>query len=114
MKQADDILADVPRETEMRLRDYLALLIRWNTSINLVARAEPELLWQRHVLDSAQLSSLLPSERHDYIVSRLAKQTADKQRQAEKTQHITPCLDPASPGLPTFPPMKRLSSMRLL
>ena len=46
----------------MRLRDYLALLIRWNTRINLVARAEPELLWQRHVLDSAQLFPLLPSE----------------------------------------------------
>ena len=62
MKQTDDVLAGVPRETEMRLRDYLALLIRWNARINLVARAEPELIWQRHILDSAQLLPLLPAE----------------------------------------------------
>ncbi len=61
MKQADDILAGVSRETETRLRDYLSLLMRWNTRINLVARAEPELLWQRHILDSVQLLPLLPT-----------------------------------------------------
>ncbi|WP_328702704.1 16S rRNA (guanine(527)-N(7))-methyltransferase RsmG [Belnapia mucosa] len=53
-------IPEVPRETEAKLRDYLALLIRWNQRINLVAKAEPELLWQRHILDSAQLAPLLP------------------------------------------------------
>ena len=46
----------VSRETEERLRAYLALLIRWNARINLVADASPEELWQRHVLDCLQCS----------------------------------------------------------
>ncbi len=60
MKQSDNPLADVPRETEARLRDYLALLLRWNARINLVARADDDTLWTRHILDSAQLAPLLP------------------------------------------------------
>jgi 16S rRNA (guanine(527)-N(7))-methyltransferase RsmG len=52
---------DVPRETEAKLREYLALLIRWNARINLVARGDADALWQRHVLDSMQLAPLLSS-----------------------------------------------------
>jgi len=50
----------VSRETQAKLRDFLALLRRWNTRINLVAQQEPEILWQRHVLDSLQLLPLMP------------------------------------------------------
>jgi len=50
----------VPRETEARLRDYLRLLLEWNSKINLVAAAPEETLWQRHVLDAWQLLPLLP------------------------------------------------------
>ena len=50
----------VSRETEEKLRAYLALLIRWNSRINLVADASPESLWCRHVVDSIQLAPLLP------------------------------------------------------
>jgi 16S rRNA (guanine(527)-N(7))-methyltransferase RsmG len=60
VKQAEDVLAGVSRETEARLRDYLALLLRWNTRINLVAKADAETLWTRHILDSAQLAPVLP------------------------------------------------------
>jgi 16S rRNA (guanine(527)-N(7))-methyltransferase RsmG len=52
---------DVPRETEARLQEYLALLIRWNARINLVAGDNADALWQRHVLDSVQLAPLLPA-----------------------------------------------------
>ncbi len=52
--------ADVSRETLDRLRNFLALLKRWNQTINLVAPAPTETLWQRHVLDSLQLLPLLP------------------------------------------------------
>jgi 16S rRNA (guanine(527)-N(7))-methyltransferase RsmG len=52
---------DVPRETEAKLREYLALLIRWNARINLVAGDNADALWQRHVLDSVQLAPLLPA-----------------------------------------------------
>jgi 16S rRNA (guanine527-N7)-methyltransferase len=43
---------DVPRET---LESFIALLLRWNRTVNLIARADETLLWTRHVLDSLQL-----------------------------------------------------------
>ena len=51
---------EVSRETRDRLRDYLALLRRWNARINLVADAPEEEQWSRHILDSLQLVPLLP------------------------------------------------------
>lgn len=60
MKQCEAGSLDVPRETEARLRDYLALLRTWNVRINLVAHAAEEQIWQRHILDSWQLLPLLP------------------------------------------------------
>jgi 16S rRNA (guanine(527)-N(7))-methyltransferase RsmG len=51
----------VSRETEDRLRAFLALLLRWNGRINLVAEDSPDALWQRHILDSLQLLPLLPA-----------------------------------------------------
>jgi 16S rRNA (guanine(527)-N(7))-methyltransferase RsmG len=62
VKQDEDALAGVSRETEMRLREYLSLLVRWNSHINLVAKADAAALWRRHILDSTQLAPLLPSE----------------------------------------------------
>ncbi len=58
MKQGD---VDVPRETEVRLRGFVALLLRWNARINLVSERDEAAIWQRHVLDSLQLASLVPA-----------------------------------------------------
>lgn len=52
--------APVSRETEARLRAFLALLLQWNARINLVADAPAEALWRRHILDGWQLLPLLP------------------------------------------------------
>ncbi|WP_135468314.1 16S rRNA (guanine(527)-N(7))-methyltransferase RsmG [Crenalkalicoccus roseus] len=60
MKQAADPALTVSRETEARLREFLALLRRWNLRINLVADRDETALWRRHVLDSLQLVPLLP------------------------------------------------------
>jgi 16S rRNA (guanine(527)-N(7))-methyltransferase RsmG len=57
VKQAD---VDVPRETEARLSDFVALLLRWNARINLTAERDEATIWQRHVLDSLQLTPLVP------------------------------------------------------
>jgi 16S rRNA (guanine527-N7)-methyltransferase len=51
---------DVPRETEQRLREFVALLLRWNAKINLTAERDEATIWQRHVLDSLQLTPLIP------------------------------------------------------
>src|SRR5438128_1034182 len=50
----------VSRETLDRLRAYADLLTTWNAKINLIGRATVADLWQRHMLDSAQLVPLLP------------------------------------------------------
>jgi 16S rRNA (guanine527-N7)-methyltransferase len=51
---------DVSRETRDRLETMVHLLIRWQKVINLVGKATLEDIWIRHVLDSAQLSILVP------------------------------------------------------
>ena len=52
---------DVSRETLARLTTYVALLERWQNSVNLVSKGTLSDIWRRHILDSAQLYSLLPS-----------------------------------------------------
>jgi 16S rRNA (guanine527-N7)-methyltransferase len=51
----------VPRETRQRLQRFVALLIEWNKSIRLVARADQQELWSRHVDDCLSLLSMLPA-----------------------------------------------------
>lgn len=52
--------ADVSRETEIALSAYVAALKKWNTSINLVSRSSTDRIWERHILDSAQIFPLVP------------------------------------------------------
>jgi 16S rRNA (guanine(527)-N(7))-methyltransferase RsmG len=51
---------NVSPETIGRLRNYVALLLRWNATINLVGRGDSDLVWTRHVADSLRLQSLVP------------------------------------------------------
>lgn len=51
----------VSRETLQRLESFAESLVLWNKRINLVGKATLEDLWQRHMLDSAQLHPLLPA-----------------------------------------------------
>lgn len=58
-----DALADlisVSRETAARLQIYADLLVKWQTSINLVGASTLPDLWRRHFLDSAQLAKHVP------------------------------------------------------
>ena len=54
-------IADVSRETLDRLQLYADLLAKWQVSINLVASSTLSDVWRRHMLDSAQLTALMPS-----------------------------------------------------
>jgi 16S rRNA (guanine527-N7)-methyltransferase len=53
-------LDDVSRETKGRLDQLVALVKKWNPAINLVSRATLTDLWERHIVDSAQLFPLRP------------------------------------------------------
>jgi 16S rRNA (guanine527-N7)-methyltransferase len=47
--------------TEAKLDAYLALLIQWNSRINMVAERDPAILRARHLCDCLQLLPLLPA-----------------------------------------------------
>jgi 16S rRNA (guanine527-N7)-methyltransferase len=50
---------DVSRETLAALEKFSALLLHWNRTVNLVSLGDEPLLWQRHIADSLQLTSLI-------------------------------------------------------
>lgn len=50
---------DVSRETFQTLQDYRALLLKWTRRINLISRSTEETVWDRHILDSAQLFPMI-------------------------------------------------------
>lgn len=52
---------DVPRETMERLDAFVALLRAEHERQNLVSKASLDFVWQRHILDSAQLLRWVPS-----------------------------------------------------
>jgi 16S rRNA (guanine527-N7)-methyltransferase len=51
----------VSRETLQQLREFEALVRRWNPAINLVSKASLPVLWERHIVDSAQLLDYCPA-----------------------------------------------------
>ncbi len=53
-------IAEVSRETLVRLETFVGLLRRWQGAQNLVAVATLNDVWRRHVADSAQLAALFP------------------------------------------------------
>jgi 16S rRNA (guanine527-N7)-methyltransferase len=73
MPQADTALAadraralaltDVSRETLQRLDRFVALLLAWQKTTNLIAPSTIPKLWTRHVADSLQLLGLAPEAR---------------------------------------------------
>lgn len=58
---------NVSRETLSALQAFDALVQRWNPAINLVSKATVDSLWQRHILDSAQIFSLCPAGAQSWI-----------------------------------------------
>jgi 16S rRNA (guanine527-N7)-methyltransferase len=57
-------LSPVSRETADRLDRFVALLLDWQSRINLIASSTVPVLWTRHIADSLQLCALAPDARH--------------------------------------------------
>ena len=53
---------NVSRETEAKLEVYVKLLEKWQQRINLVSSKTLPYIWQRHILDCAQLTAYLPTK----------------------------------------------------
>ncbi len=60
----DQLLGNVivSRETIQRLESFVRLIRRWSPQINLIGKAEISHLWERHIVDSAQLVPLVSQE----------------------------------------------------
>jgi 16S rRNA (guanine527-N7)-methyltransferase len=56
-------LTPVSRETAARLDQFVALLLRWQKAVQLVAPSTIPKLWTRHIADSLQLLELAPDAR---------------------------------------------------
>lgn len=56
-------LTPVSRETEERLDRFVALLLAWQATTQLVAQSTIPRLWTRHIADSLQLLPLAPEAR---------------------------------------------------
>jgi 16S rRNA (guanine527-N7)-methyltransferase len=48
--------------SDTKLREFAALLLRWNASLNLIAARDAATLWDRHIADSLQLVPLMPAD----------------------------------------------------
>jgi 16S rRNA (guanine527-N7)-methyltransferase len=59
--RVDDPILDVSRETTERLRALQGLVEKWTVRINLISKATTQEVWNRHIIDSAQIFSLAPS-----------------------------------------------------
>ncbi|MGY6709964.1 MAG: 16S rRNA (guanine(527)-N(7))-methyltransferase RsmG [Rhizobiaceae bacterium] len=57
------LVGPVSRETESKLLRYGEMLERWTKASNLIAPSTIADLWNRHILDSAQLVALKPDAR---------------------------------------------------
>jgi 16S rRNA (guanine527-N7)-methyltransferase len=56
-------LVPVSRETTARLDRFAALLLDWQSHINLIAASTVPVLWTRHIADSLQLLAIAPDAR---------------------------------------------------
>lgn len=55
------VAGPVSRETFLKLETFEDLLRKWNARINLTAASTLENVWERHILDSAQLLAMAPA-----------------------------------------------------
>lgn len=54
---------NVSRETFAVLQQFVVLLEKWNKSINLIGKSTVDTIWQRHIIDSAQLLDHIPNDK---------------------------------------------------
>ena len=56
MKQFDEIL----RKSQAELQNFVDFVLKWQRTVNLIAPSTIPDIWERHVVDSAQLISYIP------------------------------------------------------
>jgi 16S rRNA (guanine527-N7)-methyltransferase len=49
----------VPHETLYKLSEYVEILLKWNSKINLISKNSENDIWIRHILDSVQIEKFI-------------------------------------------------------
>ena len=57
----------VSRETKKKLEQLSALIIKWTKSINLISPNSVSDIWDRHIVDSAQIFQIAPSNWTNWV-----------------------------------------------
>lgn len=57
----------VSRETTERLNAYVALLLKWNRTINLISKRDESEIWSRHIEDALQLLAFWPDNLDRFV-----------------------------------------------
>ncbi|CAN7229930.1 16S rRNA (guanine(527)-N(7))-methyltransferase RsmG [Phyllobacterium sp. LjRoot231] len=60
-KRLQEVLSHVSRETVDNLCGFEELFRKWSTAINLASPSTLDQLWERHIVDSAQLFDMAPN-----------------------------------------------------
>lgn len=50
-----------------RLQQFVELVLKWNPSINVIARSTADAVWIRHIVDSVQVFSLVRPEHRSWV-----------------------------------------------
>ena len=58
---------NVSRETQDELSAFADMVLHWNKAINLISRSSENLIWDRHVVDSARLAALAPEDTRTWV-----------------------------------------------
>lgn len=69
MSRAEEITSglNVSRETMERMENYVVLLEKWTTRINLISRASIPMIWDRHIDDSCQLAPFISEDKDTWV-----------------------------------------------
>ncbi|SFR53951.1 16S rRNA m(7)G-527 methyltransferase [Yoonia tamlensis] len=59
--------ANVSRETIDRLQEFANLVRKWTVKINLISPSTVETLWERHIIDSAQIYASAPNSFEKWV-----------------------------------------------
>ena len=54
------VFRNVSRETFLNLELFSSLLLKWNSSINLIGKSTEDDIWERHIVDSVQIHEYIP------------------------------------------------------
>lgn len=60
-------LSNVSRETNHMLATYVAMIEKWNRSINLISTTTEAIIWTRHIHDSAQLFAYRKTDEDHWV-----------------------------------------------